>query len=68
MASNVVPSAAKQFSAALIGASGNVGNEILRTLLDDRRVGQILLIGRREIASVKNDPRVKCVSPELASS
>jgi uncharacterized protein YbjT (DUF2867 family) len=53
---------AKSFTAALIGGSGNVGSEILRSLLGDQRVGQVVLIGRREIESVKNNPRVMYAS------
>ncbi|MEM6582901.1 MAG: NAD(P)H-binding protein [Pseudomonadota bacterium] len=42
----------------MMGASGAVGGEVVRTLLDTSLLGKLTLLGRRELPWI-NDPRVR---------
>ncbi|CAM9831396.1 unnamed protein product [Choristocarpus tenellus] len=47
------------FSAAVLGASGHVGDRVVTALLAEPRCEKILLIGRRSLPSFETEPRIQ---------
>lgn len=48
-----------RFAAAVLGASGQVGGCVVRSLLAEPRCTSILLFNRRKLDAFDNEPRVK---------
>lgn len=47
-----------RFSAAVLGASGNVGGCIVNSLLAEPRCTTILLVNRRKLEKYNDEPRI----------
>lgn len=48
-----------KFSAAVLGASGQVGACVVKSLLAEPLCAQIVLLNRRELGTYEGNPRVK---------
>lgn len=47
------------FAAAILGASGQVGGCVVKSLLAEPRCSSIVLFNRRKLDAYDNEPRVK---------
>ena len=52
---------ANSFSVAVIGASGNVGRELLRSLQKDQHISRIVVLNRRKIDDFSDNTKIEQV-------
>ena len=58
---SLMAAAASTHTAVVLGASGNVGALIVRSLLADATVANIKLFTRRRLDEYASEPRIRCV-------